>query len=196
MKRVARRIGILFIIFVLGIIGTSVLMNSEITDNRSDMDNPSLPEVMISVDGSLANRMCGYYQKMQGDFMRDSITPIDTSKKLTVVINPYDAKVESLSYEIRTTDGSKVVENKKINNLLEQEGYLQADIQMEGSLRMTQEYSLQITLETENQPVYYYTRIVQRSGLNTGAYVEFVQNFAKRCTSKSFSGSGGEFQCG
>lgn len=187
MKRVARRIGILFIIFVLGIIGTSVLMNSEITDNRSDMDNPSLPEVMISVDGSLANRMCGYYQKMQGDFMRDSITPIDTSKKLTVVINPYDAKVESLSYEIRTTDGSKVVENKKINNLLEQEGYLQADIQMEGSLRMTQEYSLQITLETENQPVYYYTRIVQRSGLNTGAYVEFVQNFAKRCTSKSFS---------
>lgn len=104
-----------------------------------------------------------------------------------MVINPYDAKVESLSYEIRTTDGSKVVENKKINNLLEQEGYLQADIQMEGSLRMTQEYSLQITLETENQPVYYYTRIVQRSGLNTGAYVEFVQNFAKRCTSKSFS---------
>src|SRR5699024_2343743 len=116
MKRVARRIGMLFIIFVLGIIGTSVLMNSEITDNRWDMHNPSLPEVMISVDGSLANRMCGYYQKMQGDFMRDSITPIDSSKKLTVVINPYDAKVESLSYEIRTTDGSKVVENKKINN--------------------------------------------------------------------------------
>ena len=41
MKRIARRIGILFVVFVLGVIGTSVLMNNEITDNRSEMDNPS-----------------------------------------------------------------------------------------------------------------------------------------------------------
>lgn len=193
MKRVARRVGILLIVFILGVIGTSALMNSEITDNRSEMDNPSLPEVMISVDGNLANRMCGYKQKMQGDFIRDSITPIDASKKVTVAVNPYEAEVGSLSYEIRTTDGSKVVENKKINSLQEQDGYLQADIQIEGGLRMTQEYSLQITLETESGPAYYYTRIVQRSGLNTSAYLEFVQNFARRCTSKSFSDELGNY---
>lgn len=188
MKRIARRIGILFVVFVLGVIGTSVLMNNEITDNRSEMDNPSLPEVMISVDGTLANRMCGYYQKMQGDFMRDSVTPIEASKKLTVLVNPYESEVSSLSYEIRTTDGSKVVENRKINSLQEQEdGYLQADIQIEGNLRMTQEYSLQITLDTGGQPIYYYTRVVLRSGLNTGEYLQFVQNFAGRCTSKNFS---------
>ena len=187
MKKAARKIGILFAIFIVGVIGTSVLMNSAITDNRSEMDRPSLPEVMISVDGSLANRMCGYYQKMQGDFMRDSITPIDASKELTLVVNPYEEEVKSLAYEIRTTDGSKVVENRKINSLEDVDGYLQAEIQVEGSLRVTQEYSLQITLETGGDPVYYYTRIVQRSGLNTGTYVDFVKNFAKRCTSKSFS---------
>ena len=112
MKRFLKRAGILLVVFILGVIGTSLLMNNKMTDNRSEMNNPVLPEVMISVDDVLTNRMCGYYQKMQGDFMRDSITPLDTSKKLTVVVNPYETKVESLSYEVRTTDGSKVIENK------------------------------------------------------------------------------------
>ena len=145
MKRFLKRAGILLVVFILGVIGTSLLMNNKMTDNRSEMNNPVLPEVMISVDDVLTNRMCGYYQKMQGDFMRDSITPLDTSKKLTVVVNPYETKVESLSYEVRTTDGSKVIENKKLSSLAQEEGYLWADIELEKDLRMTQEYSLQIT---------------------------------------------------
>ena len=165
----------------MGVIGTSLLMNNKMTDNRSEMNNPVLPEVMISVDDVLTNRMCGYYQKMQGDFMRDSITPLDASKKLTVVVNPYESRVVRLFFEVRTTDGSKVIENKKLSSLAKEEGYLWADIELEKDLRMTQEYSLQITLETEEGPVYFYTRIVQRSGLNTKEYVAFVENFAKKC---------------
>ena len=186
MKRFLKRAGILLGVFILGVIGTSLLMNNKMTDNRSEMNNPVLPEVMISVDDVLTNRMCGYYQKMQGDFMRDSITPLDASKKLTVVVNPYETRVESLSYEVRTTDGSKVIENKKLSSLAKEEGYLWADIELEKDLRMTQEYSLQITLETEEGPVYFYTRIVQRSGLNTKEYVAFVENFAKKCLDKGF----------
>lgn len=187
MKRAARRIGILFIIFVLGIIGTSLLMNHRSTDNRSDMNNPTLPEVMVSLDETMANRMCGYRQKMQGDFVRDSVTPLDATKKLTIAVNPYGSEVESLSYEIRTADGSKVVENKKIKSLGEEDGYYTADLQIEGDLRLTQEYCLQITLDTQSGPVYYYTRVIQRSGLNTERYVEFVRNFAERCVDKKFS---------
>lgn len=193
MKRFLKRAGILLVVFILGVIGTSLLMNNKMTDNRSEMNNPVLPEVMISVDDVLTNRMCGYYQKMQGDFMRDSITPLDTSKKLTVVVNPYETKVESLSYEVRTTDGSKVIENKKLSSLAQEEGYLWADIELEKDLRMTQEYSLQITLETEEGPVYFYTRIVQRSGLNTKEYVAFVENFAKKCLDKGFSDDLGNY---
>lgn len=77
------------------------------------MNNPSLPEVLVDIGGVMANRMYGYMQPMQADFTRDSLTPLDTTKKLTFVVNPYEAKVQSLSYEIRTSDGSKVIENKK-----------------------------------------------------------------------------------
>lgn len=73
---------------------------------------------------------------MQADFSRDSVTPLDTSKKLTFKVNPYDSEVKSFSYEIRTSDGSKVLENKKIKNLVKEDQYLSVDVEIGSDLRM------------------------------------------------------------
>lgn len=185
MKKILRRIAVLLIVFVLGVAGTAFLLNSETTDDRSDMNDPTLPEVMVDFGGITANRMYGYVQPMQADFTRDSLTPLDATKKLTLLVNPYDTKVNSLSYEIRTSDGSKVIENKKIKNLGSSDSYLKADIEIGSSLLMSQEYSMQITLDTKRGEVYYYTRIVSRSNLNTEHYVKFVKSFYETCMDSS-----------
>ena len=114
MIKFLRRAVILLFVFVLGVAGSSFLLNSETTDDRSDMNDPVFPEVMVNFDGNYGNRMYGYAQPMQSDFTRDSVTPLDTSKELSFVVNPYDTKVKSFSYEVRTSDGSKVLENRKI----------------------------------------------------------------------------------
>ena len=57
--RFLRRFLILLIVFVMGVAGTAFLMNNETTDDRSDMNNPTLPEVMVDFNGTLANRMYG-----------------------------------------------------------------------------------------------------------------------------------------
>ncbi|MDO4307991.1 MAG: hypothetical protein Q4C77_14315 [Eubacteriales bacterium] len=187
MKRVLRRFLLLFVIFVLGVGGTAFLLNSETTDDRSDMNNPTLPEVMVEYGGTLCNRMYGYVQQMQADFTRDSLTPLDTTRALTFAINPYDTEVRSLAYEIRTSDGSKVLENKKIKNLKtsDSDRMLRANVEIGSSLRMNQEYSMQITLETNKGEVYYYTRIVSRSNLNTESYIKFVKSFYEKCMDKA-----------
>ena len=74
--RFLRRFLILLIVFVIGVAGTAFLMNNETTDDRSDMNNPTLPEVMVDFNGTLANRMYGYRQPMEADFVRDSVTPV------------------------------------------------------------------------------------------------------------------------
>lgn len=181
MKRIVIRIVILLCIFILGVAGTSLFLNSEDTNDLSDMNSASLPEVTVELDGIQVNRMNGYRQKMQVDFTRDSVTPIDTSKTLIIVVNPHDAQVGSLSYEIRTSDGSKVLENQMIPNLTEEDGYLKAELQLTCDMRMNQEYSLQITLETGEEEVYYYTRIVQRSQLATTEYLNFATDFYEKC---------------
>lgn len=185
MKKILKKTVVLLFVFIIGVAGSSFLLNSETTDDRSDMNDASLPEVMIDFGGSCANRMYGYAQQMQTDFVRDSVTPLDTAKKLTFVINPYDTKVNSLSYEIRTSDGSKVLENKKIKSFEKDSQNLKASVEISSDLLMNQEYSLQITLDMKNGSAYYYTRIVSHSNVNADQYIKFVNNFYEKCMDKS-----------
>lgn len=195
MLKFLKRFFILFIIFVIGVAGTAFLLNTETTDDRSDMNNPTLPEVMVDFNGTLANRMYGYRQQMETDFVRDSVTPLDTTKKLTLAVDPYDAKVKSLSYEVRTSDGTKIVENRKIKSLdrSDTDGYLRAQIEISSGLLMNQEYSLQITLDTNVGEAYYYTRVVSRASTNTQDYVKFASDFAQMCMDKNTADSLGAY---
>ena len=115
---------------------------------------------------------------MQTDFMRGSITPLDTTKKLTFEINPYTDTVTGLAYEVRTSDGSKVMENRKIKNLTKEEnGYLSTEIEIGSDLRMNQEYSLQITLDTSEGKFITIQELFPEHKLNTEAYLQFVKRF-------------------
>ena len=58
-----------------------MLLNSESTDNRSDFNGRSVSGSHGDMNDTLINRMYGYAQPMQADFTRDSVTPLDTSKK-------------------------------------------------------------------------------------------------------------------
>ena len=49
MIKFLRRAVILLFVFVLGVAGSSFLLNSETTDDRSDMNDPVFPEVMHSL---------------------------------------------------------------------------------------------------------------------------------------------------
>ena len=193
MKRILKKAGILLLVFLLGTVGTALLLNSEFTDNRSDFNDAVFPEVMIDMNGTLINRMYGYAQPMQTDFTRDSVTPLDTSKKLTFKVNPYDSEVKSFSYEIRTSDGSKVLENKKIKNLSKEDGYLSVDVEIGSDLRMNQEYSMQIALEMNESTAYYYTRVVSRSQVHASDYAAFVKYFCEACLDKNSADALGSY---
>ena len=186
MKNFFKRFLVLLVVFILGVAGTAFLMNNETTDDRSDMNDAVLPEVMVQFGDVLTNRMYGYRQPMEADFVRDSVTPLDTTKKLTLVVNPYDTKVRNLSYEIRTSDGSKVMENRTIKSLdTGSDGYLRTKIEISSGLLMNQEYSLQITLSTNHGDAYYYTRVVSRSATYTEQYAKFAGDFVQMSLDKT-----------
>ena len=186
MKNFFKRFLVLLVVFILGVAGTAFLMNNETTDDRSDMNDAVLPEVMVQFGDVLTNRMYGYRQPMEADFVRDSVTPLDTTKKLTLVVNPYDTKVRNLSYEIRTSDGSKVMENRTIESLeTGSDGYLRTEIEISSGLLMNQEYSLQITLSTNHGDAYYYTRVVSRSATYTEQYAKFADDFVQMSLDKT-----------
>lgn len=186
MKKILTRAGILFAIFVASVLVMSTFLNiRQTTENKEDMQMAQLPVLAIDIGENQINRMFGYAQKMQVDFMRDSLTPLGTDKTLTLSILPYEHTIKSVSYEIRTSDGSKVVENAKIKNFTLRDGAQKAEFTIKGDMLMNQEYSLCFEVETDTGSYYYYTRVISRAGLQIEEYVEFVESFYTLCLNKT-----------
>lgn len=190
MKKGVIKFFILLAIFVVSLAGFSIFFNREKTENTKDFGTPSLPTAYIRVGETSVNRMYGYRQMMDGTTMRDSLTPLATDRQVTFQLNPYGRKINSVTYEVSTVDGTELVENNKIKSLVDNGNLKEATFQLETPILMNQEYLLRFNVELEglSDPVYYYTRVVQRPGINVDTYLEFVRDFYEKCLNKETAG--------
>lgn len=176
---------ILGTIFVFSIILFSNMMNKEMAKNTADMEKQTMPVMYMQVADVLVNPMYAHTDEMQVNYVRDQLTPVTTTRDLTAVINPDGHTVKTINYEVLSVDDGSVIENGKLNNIKQSGDYQKADFHLETPILMNQEYMLKFTVDYgEDKPVYYYTRLVQRAGLNTSQYLEFVQVFYEKCMSK------------
>ena len=189
MKKIIIRAGVLLVIFICGVAGFSSLMNHQSTDNRNDMETASSPSMAMMLDGTEINRMYAYADQMDVSSMRDSITPLGTDRTLEVCITPNGREIKSLLYEVTTPDGEEVVENNKIRNFNQQDnGTLTLEFTLTQPILMDQEYALNFTLNTEDGSWHYYTRLLQRAGLSTKQYVDFVNSFSAKTFAQDDTG--------
>ena len=178
MKKKLIRAGILLVIFICGVAGFSSLMNYQSTDNKTDMETASSPSMAMMIEDTEVNRMYAYADDKDVRFVRDGLTPVGTDRSLKVSITPNGREIDSLVYEVCTSDGEQVIENNKIRSFTEEEdGRLTVEFTLSQPILMNQEYALTFTLSTEDGTWNYYTRILQRAGLSTAQYVEFVNSF-------------------
>lgn len=186
MKKGVIRAIILLAIFVVFVAGFSIIFNRKTTEKTRDLGVPELPVAYMKIGEASVNRMFGYRQEMDVATMRDGLTLLTPERQLTFQIAPYGNAISSVMYEVTSADGSQLVENGKIQALSENGELKEASFQLATPILMDQEYALrfEVKLEGEEQPVYYYTRIIQRSGVNVSNYVEFVQNFYEKCFDK------------
>ena len=177
---------VLLAIFAVSMAGFSVFFNREKVVNTRDFETPALPVAYIGMDHLSVNRMFGYRQQMDGPSMRGSLTPLTADRELTLQINPYGKEINSVAYEVTSADGSELVGNAKVKSLEDKDSLKEATFRLDTPILMNQEYLLRFTvnLEGDTSPVYYYTRIIQRSGIHISTYLEFVQDFYERCINK------------
>lgn len=187
MKKGLMRIGILVLLFLLSLGGTSFIINREKTVGIRTMEEPVLPVLYMEEAEVLINPMYGYAQEMEQQYMRESLTPLSTDRNLTVVVDPRGSKIEEVDYQVSTADGTVLVEEGKIN-LKEADQRMQADFHLDTPILMNQEYTLRFAVTlNEGKTYYYYTRILQRNGVHTSDYLDFVNNFYQKCINGSAS---------
>lgn len=176
MKKFIGKLTVCIVVFVITLFVSSSIYNQGNKELTTSMTQASLPLVHITTKGIAYNYLHGLKQEMDGSFFRDTITPLETDRALTFVIDKYKNTIQEISFEVRSIDGTRLVEQTRVSNFKESEDRIQATITIKALIEPHVEYNWILMLKVGNETLRYYTRIID-GGYNTYEKLTFVKDF-------------------
>ena len=180
MKKHIIKIAVCIIVFISTLFISSSLYNQGNADMTATMEQASLPVVHIT-NGSLSfNTLYGYRQEMDGRLLRDTITPLETGRRLSFKIDKNNNEIKSLSFEVRSIDGARLVESTQITNYKEEADSIVATVNIKDLIEKEQEYNWILKIETAAETISYYTRILDAEEYYAAEKLAFVKDFHEK----------------
>lgn len=178
MKKIIIKIITIIMAFLLGIIATSYLFNKGNLDMTAHMSEATLPILYFEHEGEYVNPSYGYTSEADASCMRSAIVPLDEERILHIALEKYNAEVQSVSYEVRSIDTERLIQNGEVEELEESGQYLKATIKIKDLLKDSEEYLLIFHVELENyEDVQYFARITNSSYELVEACTGFAMDF-------------------
>ena len=185
MKKTGIRISVIIITFVIALIFFSKYYNQGTTDMTMDMSEPTLPVAYVSVDGHKINAMHGYIKDMDCSTIRDVVTPVGDDRNVSFIIDKYGSGILDMNVEVRSADGSRLIENTGILKYSDYSDHIDASIQLKDLIDENREYNLILRLNMlDGRQINYYTRIIQNEGAATKEKIDFVLDFCHKTFNK------------
>lgn len=132
--------------------------------------------VYFEDNGHPLNELHGYVEEMSVISMRDTITPLPENGKLSLRIDPYDNKIKEVSFQIRSLNGDRLVQDGNVQ-VSGDKTAVTGTISVENLLEEQTEYQLILQVTAGEQTSYYYTRIMEVGKSQIDACVDFVEEF-------------------
>ena len=176
MRRGIQKILILLAVFIVALFTFSKLTNHETKDLTTDLAAPTLPVVYFEDNGHPLNELHGYVEEMSVISMRDTISALPENVKLSLRIDPYDNKIKEVSFQIRSLNGDRLVQDGNVQ-VSGDKTAVTGTISVENLLEEQTEYQLILQVTAGEQTSYYYTRIMEVGKSQIDACVDFVEEF-------------------
>ncbi|MDE7353538.1 MAG: hypothetical protein K2O06_10865 [Acetatifactor sp.] len=168
-------------VFILALIVIGRIMNRGHDNLTIEMAPASLPLLSMEMDGIIYNQLHGYTRSMDTAFQRDTVTVLGEGRDTGFVVDTYGCSVTGISAEVRSADGTRLVENLEITDYRTQRGQIRGKIALKDLLDKDTDYSLSFILKLdEGTEVYYYTRIIWGDSLFAKEKLEYVIDFHER----------------
>lgn len=185
MKKMIIKGSIVVVVFFAALFITSGIMNKGNTDMTMEMKKAVFPVIWVNYGGYRINEMHGYETAMDLSQMRESITPLASGRKVSLEIDPYGAAVSRIAFEVRSLDGSRLIENTVIEEFEQTNDKIKVNFAPKDLIESDQEYSLVILLTLgTGKEVRYYTRIVSTEKYFTADKLEYVNDFSNKTFDK------------
>ncbi|MFA9377775.1 MAG: hypothetical protein ACERKZ_13600 [Lachnotalea sp.] len=185
MKKTIIKAIILAIIFFIGIYFLTQFKGKDNTDQIVTMAQPTFPIISLTSFDENMNELHGYIDEMEANYMRDTITPLSEDRILPISINDYGYDIKKISYEVRSLDTERLVEETEVTDYKTKGKTVNATFNIKNLLEDNKEYILKIMITTNTEEnINYYTRIVKADSWNVKEKVDFVKEFSEKTFDK------------
>ena len=174
-------------VFFVALFSIDHITNKGNMDITTEMSAATLPTVQVLRDEECINALYGYSAEMDTRFQCETITPVDVAdRKMWLYVNTYGNRVSAVSYEVRSADGSRLIEDTQIENFLQTDESVSLEIELKDLLDKDTEYSFALALtDMQGKKTYFYTRILLCENANhVDEQVEFALDFHSRTFDK------------
>lgn len=181
---------VLIAVFVTAFFVTAGILNSGGQGVTSEMKECTFPTITTIYKERQINRMYGYASALDAGGNRGAATLLDEEHKLSIQIQTYGTKVKGISYQVRSLDMERLVEETTIEDFQEFENIIDVRLNIQDLLEEEKEYQLIIVLDTEvDSDIYYYTRIRKDGSYYAKENLDFVMDFHEKTCNKETAGS-------
>ncbi len=172
-------------VFILSTMLFSRFLNQSDTDMTGTMTEARLPLVYTSCSGRPVNPLHPITSDMDVSTVRGPLTILEDDRSLSIRVDLYNADVGKLSYEVRSIDGSRLIENTEITDAEKDGNSLKASLHIKDLIQNRVEYMLVIILEIDGKKSRYFTRILKNDDLHTKELLDFVADFSSSTFDKA-----------
>lgn len=161
MRRAIIKGCLLGVIFMAALMLISTIMNQGNTDMTTEMGEATFPVVAMSAAGYRVNNLHGYAESMDCAYLRDTLQPVESDRKISVMLDTYDREIEQIGFEVRSLDGERLVESTEVEDFVQEGSTIRFDITLKDLIEYDKEYMLVFLVTLKGgTPIRYYTRIV------------------------------------
>lgn len=184
-KKTAIKITVFAITFFVALIVFSGLMNKGHNNMTMEMAKATFPVITMEQSGREYNRLFGYRNAGDTAFWRDTVTVLGENRNTGVNVETFGRKVTGISIEVRSMDGSRLIEDTPVTGFETVAGRIHTEITLKDLIEKDTEYSLAIVLELDDEEeIRYYTRAVWSDNVHFSEKLDFVSDFHARLYNK------------
>lgn len=179
MKDTLARIVSFIGIFIISTFIFSAMMSRGNTTTTMKMGDATLPVVSVLYNGAETNTMYGLTVEPDLTKYRGDLSPLGEGRTLGFIVRPFGQSILGITSEVRTTDGSRLIEANDVSDYSEEGGDIYGTIRLKDLIQEKTEYSLCIVLSLSGgKEARYYTRVISDDTLHAPEMVSFVSNFS------------------
>ena len=167
------------VVFALCVaVGLIFIFSKKNQEEFFEMQKASMPVLSFEMHGEKVNVLNGHRKEMNVVAMRDTIVVSEQKKIMLCLEEGHDAVVE-IQYQLCSLDGKSKLQEGTIDSVKEKMTF-----ELGNKLPKGQEGLLILTLKTQEDSFFYYTRVVQEDEYHVKECIEYARELHKSMLEK------------